>query len=85
MCPRLAMRGTRADGCREASGFIDTHVHYPQTDIIAAYGEQLLEWLERYTFPIERRFADPDYAREVADFFLTELLRNGCSTWTWHR
>jgi guanine deaminase len=61
-------------------GFVDTHVHYPQTDIIAAYGEQLLEWLERYTFPIERRFADPEYAREVADFFLTELLRNGTTT-----
>jgi len=61
-------------------GFIDTHVHYPQTDIIAAYGEQLLEWLERYTFPIERRFADPEYAREVADFFLAELLRNGTTT-----
>jgi len=61
-------------------GFVDTHVHYPQTDIIAAYGEQLLEWLERYTFPIERRFADPEYGREVADFFLTELLRNGTTT-----
>ncbi len=61
-------------------GFVDTHVHYAQTDIIAAYGEQLLEWLERYTFPVERRFADPEYAREVADFFLTELLRNGTTT-----
>ncbi len=61
-------------------GFVDTHVHYAQTDIIAAYGEQLLEWLERYTFPVERRFADPEYAREVADFFLAELLRNGTTT-----
>jgi guanine deaminase len=61
-------------------GFVDTHVHYPQIDVIAAYGEQLLEWLERYTFPIERRFADPEYAREVADFFLTELLRQGTTT-----
>jgi guanine deaminase len=58
-------------------GFVDTHVHYPQTDIIAAHGEQLLEWLERYTFPAERRFGDPLHAREVADFFLAELLRNG--------
>jgi len=61
-------------------GFIDTHVHYPQTDIIAADGEQLLDWLTRYTYPTERRFADPDHAREVADFFLTELLRNGTTT-----
>ena len=61
-------------------GFIDTHVHYPQTDIIAADGEQLLDWLTRYTYPTERRFADPAHAREVADFFVTELLRNGTTT-----
>jgi guanine deaminase len=61
-------------------GFIDTHVHYPQTDIIASHGAQLLEWLERYTFPTERRFADAGYARGVADFFLEELLRNGTTT-----
>ena len=61
-------------------GFIDAHVHYPQTDIVAAYGERLLEWLARYTYPTERRFADPAHAREVADFFLAELLRNGTTT-----
>ena len=61
-------------------GFVDTHVHYPQTDIIAAYGEKLLEWLSRYTYPAERRFADAEHAREVADFFLDELLRNGTTT-----
>lgn len=61
-------------------GFVDCHIHYPQTDMIASYGAQLLEWLERYTFPTERRFEDPRYAREVADFFLEELLRNGTTT-----
>ena len=61
-------------------GFIDTHVHYPQTDMIASYGEQLLEWLETYAYATERRFADPAHAREVADFFLAELLRNGTTT-----
>lgn len=61
-------------------GFIDTHVHYAQSDIIASYGEQLLEWLERYTFPTERRFADPAHARDVAAFFVDELLRNGTTT-----
>jgi guanine deaminase len=61
-------------------GFVDCHIHYPQTDMIASYGAQLLEWLERYTFPTERRFEDPRYAREVADFFLDELLRNGTTT-----
>ncbi len=45
-------------------GFIDTHIHYPQTDIIAAGGRNLLEWLERYTFPAEQRFADPAHAFE---------------------
>jgi guanine deaminase len=61
-------------------GFIDAHVHYPQTDVIAAYGEKLLEWLTRYTFPVERRFGDAAHAREVADFVIAELLRNGTTT-----
>ena len=61
-------------------GFIDTHIHYPQTGMMAAYGEQLLEWLNRYTFPTERKFADPTYARSVAELFLDELLKNGTTT-----
>ena len=39
-------------------GFIDTHIHFPQTEMVAAYGEQLLAWLNSYTFPTERKFAD---------------------------
>ena len=61
-------------------GFIDTHIHYVQTDMIAAHGEQLLNWLQRYTFPVESRFSDSDYAREVAEFFVQELLRNGTTS-----
>ena len=61
-------------------GFIDTHVHYVQSDMIASFGEQLLGWLEKYTFPVERRFADVEYANEVAAFFLEELLRNGTTS-----
>lgn len=61
-------------------GFIDTHVHYPQVDIIASYGKQLLEWLERYTFPAEMRFSDPEHAQETSRFFLDELARNGTTT-----
>jgi guanine deaminase len=61
-------------------GFIDTHIHYPQTDVIASGGQNLLDWLERYTFPAEQRFADADHARGVAEFFLDELLRNGTTT-----
>jgi guanine deaminase len=58
-------------------GFIDAHVHYPQMDKVAAYGEQLLDWLEQHIFPAERAFAERAHADAVADAFLTELLRNG--------
>ena len=61
-------------------GFIDTHIHYPQTEMIAAYGEQLLEWLETYTFPTEKKFEDTHYARAIAERFLNELLRAGTTT-----
>ena len=61
-------------------GFIDTHIHYPQTGMIAAYGEQLLDWLNTYTFPTEKQFADPAHAADVANIFLKELLRNGTTT-----
>jgi guanine deaminase len=61
-------------------GFIDLHIHYSQTEMIASYGAQLLEWLETYTFPTEGKFKDPDYARNIAVFFLDELLKNGTTT-----
>jgi guanine deaminase (EC 3.5.4.3) len=61
-------------------GFVDTHIHYPQTGMIASYGEQLLDWLDTYTFPTERAFADKAHAGEVAEVFLNELLRNGTTT-----
>jgi len=61
-------------------GFVDCHVHYPQIDIIASYGEQLLDWLNRYAFPGEMRFADEQYARDVAHTFVDELGSNGTTT-----
>ena len=61
-------------------GFIDTHIHFPQTDVIASGGKNLLDWLEHYTFPAEQRFSDDLHAREVANFFLDELLSNGTTT-----
>jgi len=61
-------------------GFIDCHLHYPQTEIIASYGEQLLEWLETYTFPLEREFDDAERASDVAEFFFDELMRNGTTS-----
>lgn len=61
-------------------GFVDTHVHCPQVDVIASHGSRLLDWLENYTFPAEGRFGDEGVAREAAAFFLDELLRNGTTT-----
>ncbi len=61
-------------------GFIDTHIHFPQTGMIGSYGEQLLDWLNTYTFPCERQFADKEHADKVARIFLQELLRNGTTT-----
>jgi guanine deaminase len=77
-------RGTKVeDYGRDAlimAGFIDGHVHYPQTEIIGAYGTQLLDWLNKYTFVAEQRFADKHYARAAARVFLGECLRNGITT-----
>ncbi len=61
-------------------GFIDCHIHFPQTEMMAAYGEQLLTWLSTYTFPTERKFENKAYGVEVADVFLKELIRNGTTT-----
>ena len=63
-----------------SAGFIDCHVHYPQTQMIGAFGEQLLEWLTKYTFVAEQQFADKAHADEVAGVFLKELLRAGTTT-----
>jgi guanine deaminase len=62
------------------AGFIDTHIHLPQTGMVGSYGEQLLDWLNTYVFPVERQFADPAHAAEVSDIFIKELLRNGTTT-----
>ncbi len=58
-------------------GFIDTHVHAPQLDVIASYGTELLDWLQRHTFPAEARWADPAHARRSARRFVRELLAHG--------
>jgi guanine deaminase len=61
-------------------GFVDAHVHFPQLDMIASHGAQLMDWLTNYTYPVEARFADPVLARHTADFFLDQLLRHGTTT-----
>ncbi|TWC29245.1 guanine deaminase [Pseudomonas sp. SJZ079] len=71
---------TEYHGALITPGFIDTHIHYPQTGMIASYGEQLLDWLNTYTFPTEQQFADKAHAADVAGIFLKELLRNGTTT-----
>ena len=58
-------------------GFIDTHVHSPQLDVIASYGTELLDWLERHTFPAEARYADPAHAESGAALFLDALMAHG--------
>ncbi len=63
-----------------APGFLDLHIHYPQTDVIGSPAEGLLPWLEHYTFPHEARFSEATYAADVATFFLDELARNGVTT-----
>ncbi|VTP63112.1 Guanine deaminase [Serratia rubidaea] len=61
-------------------GFVDCHIHYPQTEMIGAYGDQLLGWLQRYTFPVEGRFSDAEHAENISAFFLQQLLSNGTTT-----
>jgi len=61
-------------------GFVDTHIHYPQAEMVGAYGEQLLEWLNNYTFPTESRYKDKNYSKEMSSFFIKQLLRNGTTS-----
>jgi guanine deaminase len=89
---RIAAIGDDADAPRDSEtidlgpnalispGFIDTHLHAPQLEMIGSYGGDLLEWLNRYTFPTEAKFADPAHALKVARAFFDELLRNGTLT-----
>jgi len=61
-------------------GFIDPHIHFPQVQVIASWGVQLLDWLNRYTFPAEGRYADPAHAEPMASAFLDLLLAHGTTT-----
>lgn len=62
------------------AGFVDTHVHYAQTNVIAGLADGLGDWLDRHAYPEEQRFADAAHARDTADVFCDELLRNGTTT-----
>jgi guanine deaminase len=63
-----------------SAGFVDAHVHYPQTAIIASWGKRLIDWLNQYTFPEEMRFADPAYAAEVAARYFDLALAHGTTS-----
>ena len=62
------------------AGFVDAHVHYPQTAIIASWGKRLIDWLNTYTFPEEMRFGDPTYAAEIAERYVEFALHNGTTS-----
>lgn len=62
------------------AGFIDPHIHFPQVQVIASWGAQLLDWLNTYTFPEEARFADPAHATRMAALFLDQLTAHGTTT-----
>jgi guanine deaminase len=61
-------------------GFIDAHVHFPQMGVIASYGTELLDWLNKYTFPEETKFRDAQHGRRIARLFLDEMVRQGTTT-----
>ncbi|MEM6659378.1 MAG: guanine deaminase [Pseudomonadota bacterium] len=62
------------------SGFVDPHVHYPQTAMIASWGKRLIDWLNLYTFPEEMKFGDIDYASEIANRYLDLTTAHGTTT-----
>ncbi|CAM3932647.1 Guanine deaminase [Vibrio aerogenes CECT 7868] len=61
-------------------GMIDSHVHYPQMEMIASYGTQLLDWLNEYTFPAEAKFCNSEYAAKQAKQFIEQLFAHGTTT-----
>lgn len=86
--PYEALKGSIPAGCDVVTytdslimpGFIDTHVHYPQTQIIGAFGKQLIDWLNNYTFAAEEQFADMSHAEKVSKVFIQESLKAGTTT-----
>ncbi|MFA5580891.1 MAG: guanine deaminase [Paracoccaceae bacterium] len=71
---------TRYGDALISAGFVDAHVHYPQTGIIASWGKRLIDWLNTYTFPEEMRFNDPAYARQIAALYLDLSRAHGVTT-----
>lgn len=82
--PQVDAMGVTIDATFQDSlmlpGFVDTHIHFPQIEMMGAYGEHLLSWLEKYVFPTEQKFADPEYAAQMAELFLDTLIAKGTTT-----
>ena len=86
--PYASLAATAPAGTREVDhrphlilpGFIDTHLHFPQMQVIGSYAANLLEWLNTYTFIEEQRFASPDHAARIAIRFFDEMVRHGTTT-----
>ncbi|MGC1496420.1 MAG: guanine deaminase [Sulfitobacter sp.] len=76
----MAALTTYAENTLICPGFVDAHVHYPQTAIIASWGKRLIDWLNSYTFPEEMRLSDPAYADEIAARYLDLTLDHGTTT-----
>ncbi|MGL4526052.1 MAG: amidohydrolase family protein, partial [Aestuariivirga sp.] len=66
--------------CIVMPGFVDAHIHFPQCRMLAAPGKDLLDWLSRFTFPEESRYADRDYAAAMAQLFLDRLAAHGTTS-----
>ncbi len=88
--PYDAMKAKAGAGVREIDhrphlllpGLIDCHVHFPQMQVIASYGAELLDWLNKYTFPEETRFVDAQHAQRIARLFVDEMVRHGTTTFS---
>ncbi|HTV67164.1 MAG TPA: guanine deaminase [Rhizobiaceae bacterium] len=92
---KIAAAGSYADVAKKAAagtktidhrphlllpGFIDAHVHFPQMQVIASYGAELLVWLNTYTFPEETKFRNSQHGRRIARLFLDEMIRHGTTS-----
>ncbi len=66
--------------CLIIPGLIDTHIHFPQINMRGAFGEELLEWLNNFTFPVEKKFENDEYAKMTAKYFWRSLVENGTTT-----
>ena len=66
--------------CLILAGFVDAHLHYPQTAVINSWGKRLIDWLNYYTFPEEKKFSDLEYAKKVSSTYFDIALSNGITT-----